>query len=279
MNSHRQDAVAFMEWCRKTGRVRENRLGIVPARDQDRDRKRVRRPLTDDELARLLEVAAPRGRRPLYAAAAYAGLRRGDLQRLRWGDVDLEAGTLTIADGKAKRVDTLPLHPLLGPELAAVRPEKPLPAARVFSTVPTDLTRRHDFERAGIPLVDEDGRYADLHSLRGWLAMSLARAGVAPQIAQRIMRHADYRTTLKHYTVLSVQDAAGALSRLLPLGDSRTEAARATGTGGAVPGGSLKAAPSGARNGVFRRQRAAKTRRKTTSRQWARRGDGGATNF
>ena len=39
---------------------------------------------------------------------------------------------------------------------------------------------------------------ADLHSLRIPLGTRLAREGIAPQIAQRIMRHADYRTTLKH---------------------------------------------------------------------------------
>src|SRR5262245_56057002 len=43
------------------------------------------------------------------------------------------------------------------------------------------------------------------------LATNLARAGVAPQIAQRIMRHSDYRTTLKHYTVLGLRDTAAAI--------------------------------------------------------------------
>jgi hypothetical protein len=51
---------------------------------------------------------------------------------------------------------------------------------------------------------DAEGRVVDLHAMRTTLGTNLARAGVAPQIAQRIMRHGDYRTTLKHYTVLGL---------------------------------------------------------------------------
>jgi hypothetical protein len=84
----------------------------------------------------------------------------------------------------------------------------------VFPEAVTNLTRKLDFERAGIAPLDDQGRVADLHGLRATLGTRLARAGVAPQIAQRIMRHADYRTTLQHYTVLSLADTAAAVRRL-----------------------------------------------------------------
>ena len=68
----------------------------------------------------------------------------------------------------------------------------------------------------------------DLHAMRTTLGTNLARAGVAPQIAQRIMRHADYRTTLKHYTVLGLTDTSKAISQLPSIqGPQRT---LATGT-------------------------------------------------
>ena len=68
----------------------------------------------------------------------------------------------------------------------------------------------------------------DLHAMRTTLGTNLARAGVAPQIAQRIMRHADYRTTLKHYTVLGLTDTSKAISQLSSIqGPQRT---LATGT-------------------------------------------------
>jgi hypothetical protein len=39
---------------------------------------------------------------------------------------------------------------------------------------------------------DDEGRVIDLHALRTTLGTQLARSGIAPQIAQRIMRHAEY---------------------------------------------------------------------------------------
>ncbi len=59
---------------------------------------------------------------------------------------------------------------------------------------------------------------------------NLARAGVAPQIAQRVMRHSDYRTTLRHYTVLGLTDMVGAVAALPSIGAPHAGTAAATGT-------------------------------------------------
>jgi len=82
---------------------------------------------------------------------------------------------------------------------------------------------------------DADGRVIDLHALRTTLGTQLARAGVAPQIAQRIMRHSDYKTTLRHYTILGLTDTAAAMDRLPGVGTPETERQAATGTHDATP--------------------------------------------
>jgi integrase len=258
VNHARKYAVAFMNWCVKTGRIESNPLAVVPKLDASRDRRRIRRPLTTEELERLLDVADDCGRKPWYLAASLAGLRRGDLERLTWADVDFEAGTVTVRGGKARRVDLVPMHPQLAAELERLRSDAlSLPTAKVFPEAVTNLTRAKDFLRAGLahrevvigadgkPVMigrgkkkrpktrivteDAEGRVVDLHALRTTLGTQLARAGVAPQIAQRIMRHGDYRTTLKHYTVLGLADTAAAIERLPTVGEAR-EAALATGT-------------------------------------------------
>jgi integrase len=263
VNFARQIAVAFYSWCVKTGRAESNPLKVVPKQDEARDRRRVRRPLTDDEMTRLLTVARERGRDAWYLAAALAGLRRGDMRRLTWGDVNFADGTITIRNGKAKRTDILPMHPQLADALRRRLAAFPaLPTARVWSDTVGDLTRLKDFLRAGIarrvdvldehgkPVVigtgkrarvktriaveDEEGRVIDLHALRTTLGTQLARAGVTPQVAQRIMRHADYRTTLKHYTVLGLTDTTAAMDRL-PSIASEKAAQSATGTSDASP--------------------------------------------
>ncbi len=55
-------------------------------------RERVARP----EEARTLIAALSEGDRALCATPLYAGLRRGELQALRWSDVDLEAGLIRV---------------------------------------------------------------------------------------------------------------------------------------------------------------------------------------
>lgn len=85
-NYARQIAVAFMSWGEKTRRIEFNPLTVVPKFDETKDRRRVRRPLTDEDLVRLLNMADERGRKAWYMAAVMAGLRKGDLQHLRWCD-------------------------------------------------------------------------------------------------------------------------------------------------------------------------------------------------
>ncbi len=258
VNFARQIAVAFYAWCVKTGRAESNPLRVVPKQDETRDRRRVRRPLTDDELTRLLAVARDHGREAWYLAAALAGLRKGDLQRLTWSDVNFTDSTLTLRHGKARRIDVVPMHPQLADALSQRLSDSPaMPTMKVWPTTVGDVTRQKDFLRAGIarrvPVLDaegepvkigtgkreriktrivaedDEGRVIDLHALRTTLGTQLARAGVTPQIAQRIMRHSDYRTTLKHYTVLGLTDTAAAIDRL-PSIASKSQSQAATGT-------------------------------------------------
>jgi hypothetical protein len=73
------------------------------------------------------------------------------------------------------------------------------------------------------------------HDLRHTTATLLLRAGVAPHLAQRILRHQDLRTTLGTYSHLDVDDLRGALKNLPtvdPPDDAKPalEAEAATGT-------------------------------------------------
>lgn len=52
----------------------------------------------------------------------------------------------------------------------------------------------------------------DFHSLRRTFATSLPRAGILPQIAKDLMRHADMRTTMEHYIDLRLRDLAAAVA-------------------------------------------------------------------
>ena len=117
VNVRREIVVAFMNWCVQTGRVDANPLKAISKMDASRDRRRIRRPLDDHELAQLLAIAEPRKRKVTYMTAVLAGLRKSDLRRLIWSDVDFDQGTITVRQGKAKRVDIIPMHPQIVDEL------------------------------------------------------------------------------------------------------------------------------------------------------------------
>jgi integrase len=214
INYHGQSVRGFLSWAVKSGRLHENPLRFLPRHSEALDRRLVRRALTGKEVVNLLAVADAKKRGLWYRAALYAGLRRSELGKLTWGDVDAQRGVITVRKGKAKRIDEIPIHADLAAALAAARPSAVLPSARVFPTMVTNRTRQEDFKNAGIKTEAEDGLQVDLHSARVWLATSLARAAVAPQIAQRILRHASFATTQKHYVRLEGTDTAAAVASL-----------------------------------------------------------------
>ena len=247
-NFKRAAILAFTGWLAGQGRLAENPLGgkRVPRRDEQADQRRVRRDLTDGELGRLLEVAKPRGRWLWYALAVRPGLRKGDLRSLRWRDLDLEEGQVEIRNGKAKRTDLLPLDPTTIEGLRGLQAQvRPAPSDRVFPTTVTDQTRLKDFERAGlarwVPVVDASGEpvwtgtgkrrrqrmkltciddaglAVDLHALRSTFCTQLIRADVPLVKAQKLLRHADPRTTVKHYSKLNLNDLRRSTEQLPPL--------------------------------------------------------------
>jgi integrase len=70
-----------------------------------------------------------------------------------------------------------------------------------------------DLVAAGIEYQTEEG-VADFHALRHTFGTLLARSGVLPQEAQRLMRHSDINLTMGIYTHLRLWDMAKAVDRL-----------------------------------------------------------------
>lgn len=166
-----------------------------------------RRALTADELRRLFAAADERGEAvgTFFRCGYYCGLRRGELEKLTWGAIDLERGVVTITPdvGKAKtRTDRLPLHAEVAERLRALRPAMVTPASRVFAKPVGHKLRLAIFTAAGIPTENAAGERVDFHALRATLATDLAAGGAAPITTQRLMRHANFAMTSAHYVRL-----------------------------------------------------------------------------
>ncbi len=80
---------------RRLGWAGQNPIRQLDRSERPRSDQRERLTFSQAELAALIR-AADSHYRPLFMAAASTGLRLGELLGLRWGDLDFDAGTLTV---------------------------------------------------------------------------------------------------------------------------------------------------------------------------------------
>ena len=251
INTYRAAIVAFCRWATREGRLSRNPLDGLYTADETK-KGRERRPLEPKEISRLLEVArarplneallirkGPRAgqlaakvkpenrerlirlgweRALMYQIMIYTGLRRGELASLTVRDLHLDCERPFIdlrgRDSKSAKGDQIPLRAALAEELTRWVANK-LPTAPVFA-VPRELVKilNRDLEAAKIPKTDALQRTIDVHALRHTTATQLARAGVLPQVAMNVMRHASVETTMKHYTHLALNDTGQAVEQI-----------------------------------------------------------------
>lgn len=110
-----------------------------------------RRPFTDEELRSIFDAAAAVDPelRPVLVTAACTALRRGDVAQLRWEDVDMDAGFVTIKTSKTGETVEIPVfRPLAEVLIEATRTRRPgVPyvfpnIARAYQAGPDSLDRR-----------------------------------------------------------------------------------------------------------------------------------------
>jgi integrase len=203
----------------EAGVVTRNVAKLVHPPKQDREE---RRPFTVEQVAALFEASADDPIGPLVVLSASTGLRQGEALGLRWDDIDLEAGVLSVRHtldvttrqlaptktDRSRRVIHLPAV-----ALAAIREQRRRQledrlraGARwhgdgfVFaSKLGTALDARnviHRYhairERAGLPNLP-------WHHLRHFAATALLEAGEDLFVVSRILGHTSIATTASFY--------------------------------------------------------------------------------
>ncbi len=155
--------------------------------------------LNSKQLKRLLQVIEdddhPQAG-PLMKMALFTGMRRGELFKLKWDDVDFDRGFIHIRDPKNARDQKIPLNDPARELLEGHRKksEYVFPGRgglqRVTITTPAKRIR----ERAGLP---KDFR--PLHGLRHVYASMLASSGkVDMYTLQKLLTHRDPATTQRY---------------------------------------------------------------------------------
>jgi integrase len=172
---------------------------------------------------RLIE-ALPERDRPLWATAFYAGLRRGELMALRWGNVELEQGVIRVERGwdmkegeitpkSAEGVRTVPIPSALRTYLEAqwVRGG----AGRyVFGERDRPFSPKAISDRAARSWKAAELSGITLHECRHTYASFAIAAGVNAKALSQYMGHANISITLDRYGHLMPGNEAEAASLL-----------------------------------------------------------------
>jgi len=205
----------------------------------NRNVKAYRRALSLEQIEKLL-TASPDHRAMVYFTALYTGLRRAELNGLKWEDFDLAANPPLLrvpsSISKNKKATTHELRAELADALKVFRPASAMPSDWVFrGLVPRVQTMMKDLKAAGIPFQDEQGRRIDLHALRHTFITLLSASGVAPRVAMALARHSDLKLTMRVYTDSDRLGLDRAMA-LLPSFGMPKHAAHITAHAGAVLG-------------------------------------------
>ncbi|MBM0230006.1 tyrosine-type recombinase/integrase [Micromonospora sp. ATA51] len=140
--------------------------------------------------------------RTLIGLLAVTGMRQGEACRLRRDDVDLEAGTLLIADTKFGKSRLVFLHPTAITALRAYEHARdqafPEPEAATF-------------------LMNSRGGPLDGHNIQHTFAVLVAAAGIQPPPGRRAPRLHDLRHVFTVATMLDWYRDGGNVQARLPL--------------------------------------------------------------
>lgn len=172
--------------------------------------------LTDEEVTRLLDTLETWPFKDTVAFIRFAmltGLRRGEMFKLTWDDVDFERGLIRLQDPKSGKTENIPVSN------EALEVLRTLEATSPFVFPGKDGKQRTNFngpwcrirQAAGLP---EDFRF---HGLRHHFASTLVSNGVDLFVVQTLLTHKDSRTTQRyaHLSPGALMDAARKSGELL----------------------------------------------------------------
>ena len=164
------------------------------------------------------------------------GLRKGEVTTLPIAALDLDADQPCVhiegRHAKSGKSAILPLRPDLADDLRRHLAERKGNGDGLLFDVPSDFKPvfDNDLAAAGIPKTDAHGRTLDIHPdvhRDHTFATLLARNGVSPATAQKLMRHSpstplravspsnrDIRLTMNIYTHVDLADTASAVAAL-----------------------------------------------------------------
>ena len=147
-----------------------------------------------------LQTCSP-SMRVLFLSSLYTGRRMGEVQAMRWQDINLDTGVWNIPQTKVGKKQEAMMPTLLTAELAAHK--RTVDSEWVFPS-PAKSGHVEEIIKAWSEVREASGlRYLQARDLRRTLASSAQDVNVPIATVQAQLGHASISTTAKHYTSIS----------------------------------------------------------------------------
>ena len=209
-----------LETAIKWGMVSRN---VADAVDPPKVKQHEIRVLEEDEIYRILAASKSTGYYELIFLALYTGMRRSELLGLKWGDVDLLMGQISVSRSlhhlRNGNTDIRPPKTAKGKRLIALSPDANLMLQAYWQKLCSELGKQ--LKDSDYVFADESGSNllpdsvtkawirlmrrvhvpdAPLHCLRHTHASLMLKQGIHPKIVQERLGHASIGITLDTYS-------------------------------------------------------------------------------
>lgn len=196
----------FFRWCIKNEYMRENPMTDIEVPKLE---KKLPPKLTKQDTLKLLEVVynypyeykfLRYRNHAIFSTFIFAGLRKQELLKLKYTDVDIENLSIFIKNGKGKKDRVVPMSHTLAQSLSKYIEER----KRLNKTCLeffVSLNRNQGFTESGLKRLIDNIRNASgikfaAHKLRHTFATLLLEGGCDIYSLSRMMGHSDIKTTV-----------------------------------------------------------------------------------
>jgi len=195
----------FFRWCVKEGYLKQNPTDDIELPKME---KRLPPKLTKQDTLKLLEIVynypydykfLRYRNHAIFSMFVFAGLRKNELLKIKYQDVDIENLSIFVSQGKGSKDRVVPMSYTLAQSLKRYLLER----KRLNKTCPeffASMNRNHGYTESGmkrlvIQMREASGLKFTVHKLRHTFATLMLEGGCDIYSLSRMMGHSDIKTT------------------------------------------------------------------------------------
>lgn len=152
---------------------------------------------TLEDIERIRKATVSQLQRVFIEIAFLTGLRRSEMQNLKWSDINFKSGMIRVDAGKNRKIRFVPLHPKLKKHLLEWRKKN---SGEYVLSESGKKANKWNYGRRFKAILKRAGLEGSIHKTRHTWISHLALSGANMNIVQKWAGHADIKTTNRIYT-------------------------------------------------------------------------------